>query len=125
MAVVTVSAENFRRELTRLLNQVGYSGDHVVVKRHNEEIAVIVPIDLYQQLDLSRWTKPVESNGSRKAAAEQLLPVEEVARLAHEIESARIEAGISYETLAEGLRAERLTTLREKYPEYAARHDAE
>ena len=30
-----------------------------------------------------------------------------------------------YETLAEGLRAERLNTLREKYLDYAARHEAE
>ena len=51
--------------------------------------------------------------------------MEEVACLAAKIEAARIEAGISYETLAEGLRAERLNTLREKYPDYAARHEAE
>lgn len=50
-------------------------------------------------------------------------PVEEVASLAGEIEAARVDAGISYEMLSEGLRAERLRTLREKYPDYAARHE--
>ena len=123
MAVVTVSAENFRRELSRLLNRVGYSGDHVLVKRHGEEIAVVVPVDLYQELDLSRWVKPVENNGSTQPASGPFFPVEEVASLAGEIEAARVDAGISCEMLSEGLRAERLRTLREKYPDYAARHE--
>ena len=75
-------------------------------------------------LKRSKLTPSVENNRPGQSAPDQYLPVEEVARLAQEIESARIDAGISYETLAEGLRAERLNTLREKYPDYAARHQA-
>lgn len=124
MAVVRVGAEDFRRELTQLLNKVGYAGDHVVVKRHNEEIAVVVPFALYQQLDLSKWTNPARDAAPDQSASQDYSPVEEVPRLAAEIEASRVAAGISYETLAEGLQAERLRTLREKYPDYATQHEA-
>lgn len=124
MAVVRVGAEDFRRELTQLLNKVGYSGDHVVVKRHNEEIAAVVPFELYQQLDLAKWTMPARGAAQDQSAGQDYFPVEEVPRLAAEIEASRVAAGITYETLAEGLRAERLRTLREKYPDYAAKHEA-
>lgn len=124
MAVVRVGAEDFRRELTQLLNKVGYSGDHVVVKRHNEEIAVVVPFALYQQLDLSKWTNLARDAAPDQAASQDYFPVEEVPRLAAEIEASRVAAGITYETLAEGLQAERLRTLREKYPDYATKHEA-
>lgn len=124
MAVVRVGAEDFRRELTQLLNKVGYAGDHVVVKRHNEEIAAVVPFELYQQLDLSKWTNPAREAASDQSASQDYYPVEEVPRLAAEIEASRVAAGISYETLAEGLQAERLRTLREKYPDYATKREA-
>lgn len=124
MAVVNVGADDFRRELTQLLNKVGYGGDHVVVQRHNEVIAVVVPYELYEQLDLSKWTSPARGVAPDQSANQDYFPFEEVPRLAAEIEASRLAAGITYEMLAEGLQAERLKTLREKYPDYAAQHEA-
>lgn len=103
MGTIRVSAEQLRRQLADLLNRVGYGGDEVVVERNGRPLVVLKP---YSDMD--------QGEGG---PANQ---IERTPALANELENARIAAGISYEELERALRLERLRTLREKYPDYAA-----
>ncbi len=103
METLRVGAEQLRRQLTELLNRVGYGGDHVVVERNGRPIAVLLPYEIYQQqLD------------QLQAGMERVLA------LASALEEAREAAGVPYEALANQLHSERLRTLHEKYPDFAA-----
>lgn len=103
METIRVGAEQLRRQLTDLLNRVGYGGDEVIVERNGRPLVVLKP---YADRD---QTGGQPSN-----------QVERTPALANELENARLTAGISYEELERALRLERLRTLREKYPDYAA-----
>jgi prevent-host-death family protein len=105
MGVLQMGAEQFRRQLTDLLNRVGYGGDQVIIERYGAPIAVLLPYSLYASLEARRDTAS---------------PVEQVPALAAALQEARQAAGLSYEDLARQLQAERLRTLREKYPDFAA-----
>ena len=50
----TVAAFEARRSLGRILQDVAARGDRVVVERHGEPIAALVPIDVYNQWKRSR-----------------------------------------------------------------------
>ncbi len=102
MGTLRVGAEQFRRELTELLSRVGYGGDEVIVERNGRPIAVLKPYA-----------------GREEIAASQDA-VEQAPGLAAQIERAREAAGISYEELAQQLQAERMRTMREKYPDFTA-----
>lgn len=99
MAIRRVGAEELRRQLTHLLNRVGYGGEEVIVERNGKPIAVLVPYESYE---------PGVRNTSYRRS---------VADLAAEIEAAREAAGIPFELIEQQLHEERLRTLREKYPE--------
>ncbi len=103
MGTIRVSAEQLRRQLADLLNRVGYGGDEVVVERNGRPLVVLKPYS--------------DTDQGEGGPANQ---VERTPALANELENARIAAGISYEELERALRLERLRTLREKYPDYAA-----
>jgi prevent-host-death family protein len=103
-----VSSEQARRQLSDLLSQVSYGGVQVIIERYGKPIAVLSP---YVPVS----TETAESE-------EFLAPFEQVPRLTRQLQQAAKEAGVSYETLSEALQAERLKTLREKYPEFAERY---
>lgn len=107
MKLLQVSTEQLRRQLSELLNQVSYNDAQIVIERYGKPVAVLSP-----------YPPP--------AAAERLqetfTPSEQVPQLAGQIEKAVKEAGIAYDHLAAGLQAERLKTLREKYPDFAERY---
>jgi prevent-host-death family protein len=50
----TVGAFEVRRSFGRILQEVATKGDRVVVERHGEPIAAVVPIDVYNQWKRSR-----------------------------------------------------------------------
>ncbi len=50
----TVSAFEARRNFGRILQQVATKGDNVVVERHGEPVAVVVPLHVYEQWQRSR-----------------------------------------------------------------------
>src|SRR5215212_2632310 len=50
----TVGAFEVRRSFGRILQEVAAKGDRVVVERHGEPIAAVVPIDVYNQWKRSR-----------------------------------------------------------------------
>lgn len=106
MTTQVVGAEQLRRQLTDLLNRVGYGGDEVIVERHGRPIAVLRPYSGYREV-----TEPT------------LTVAEQVPALAALLETARETAGVTYEELARQLHEERLRTLREKYPHFAAEFD--
>ena len=106
METLRVGAEQFRRQLTDFLNRVGYAGDEVIVERNGRPIAILKPY-----------------TASEAAPQEPANPIEHVPALAAQLEAAREASGISYEELAEQLQAERLRTLREKYPDFATEFD--
>lgn len=118
MDTIHVSAEQLRRQLADLLNRVGYGKERVIVERYGAPVAVLLPYKTYQNLP-EVASKSEEPN----PPANELAPFEQAPALAQEIETARKEAGLTYETLAERLQTERLKTLREKYPDFAARYD--
>ena len=45
----TVSAFEARRSFGRVLQEVAAKGDRVIVQRHGEPVAAVVPIALYRQ----------------------------------------------------------------------------
>ena len=49
-----IGAFEARRFFGRILQDVAARGDHVVVERHGEPIAAVVPIDVYNQWKRSR-----------------------------------------------------------------------
>ena len=77
----TVGAYEARRSLGRILQDVAARGDRVVVERHGEPIAAVVPIDVYNQ-----WKRSRAAFFERiRAAAERAdLAPEEADRLAAE-----------------------------------------
>lgn len=49
-----VGAFEVRRSFGRILQEVAARGDRVVVERHGEPVAAVVPIDVYNQWKRSR-----------------------------------------------------------------------
>ena len=86
IGVLTVGAEQFRRQLSDLLNRVGYGGDEVIVERNGRPIAVLKPYE------------------RAHAAPERTQnDAEQVPILAAQLEAAREGAGIPYEQPARQL----------------------
>jgi antitoxin (DNA-binding transcriptional repressor) of toxin-antitoxin stability system len=50
----TIAADEVRRSLGRILQDVAEHGDRVVVERDGQPVAAMVPIDLYNQWKRSR-----------------------------------------------------------------------
>jgi prevent-host-death family protein len=62
----TVSAFEARRNFGQILQEVQVNGNKVIVERHGEPVAVVVPVNVYKQ-----W------QGSRKAFFDMLREVSE------------------------------------------------
>ncbi|MCB0063587.1 MAG: type II toxin-antitoxin system prevent-host-death family antitoxin [Caldilineaceae bacterium] len=50
MAEIRIGAEQFRRQLTDLLNRTSYGQEHVIIERHGSPLAALIPYDLYEAL---------------------------------------------------------------------------
>ena len=50
----TVSAYEARRNFGKVLNEVAAKGDRIVVEKHGEPVAVVVPVEVYKQWQASR-----------------------------------------------------------------------
>jgi prevent-host-death family protein len=50
----TVSAYEARRNFGKVLNEVAGKGDRIVVEKHGEPVAVVVPVEVYKQWQASR-----------------------------------------------------------------------
>lgn len=52
----TIGAFEARRNFGKVLQEVVANGDKVIVERHGEPVAVVVPVDVYRQWQRSRQT---------------------------------------------------------------------
>jgi prevent-host-death family protein len=50
----TIGAFEARRNFGKVLQEVVANGDKVIVERHGEPVAVVVPVDVYRQWQRSR-----------------------------------------------------------------------
>jgi len=50
MTEMHIGAEQFRRQLTDLLNRVSYGNEHVIIERHGTPLAAMIPFHLYEAL---------------------------------------------------------------------------
>ncbi len=114
MELLRVGAEEFRRKLSDLLNRVGYGKDRVIVERHGTPVAVLVPYEVY-----AAFEKFMDSRG------ELHLPEGSLEAIASQFRAEMDYVGVTYDDLNAGLRAERLRTLREYYPEFYREHQTE
>lgn len=75
----TMPAFEVRRNMGKLLQDVATNGDKVIVERHGEPVAVIVPVELYKQWQRNReeffnWLREVsERINANEDEAEQLI----------------------------------------------------
>jgi prevent-host-death family protein len=77
----TVSAYEARRNFGKVLNEVAGKGDRIVVEKHGEPVAVVVPVEVYKQWQAARQQA---FDTIRKMAEEANVPEEEAERLAVE-----------------------------------------
>jgi prevent-host-death family protein len=77
----TVSAYEARRNFGKVLNEVAGKGDRIVVEKHGEPVAVVVPVEVYKQWQAARQQY---FDTIRKMAEEANVPEEEAERLAVE-----------------------------------------
>jgi prevent-host-death family protein len=77
----TVSAYEARRNFGKVLNEVAAKGDRIVVEKHGEPVAVVVPVEVYKQWQVARQQA---FDTIRKMAEEANVPEEEAERLAVE-----------------------------------------
>ncbi len=54
MVETTVSAFDARRKFGKVLDSVAAGGDSVIVERHGEPVAVVVPVAMYRQWQQQR-----------------------------------------------------------------------
>ena len=77
----TVSAYEARRNFGKVLNEVSAKGDRIVVEKHGEPVAVVVPVEVYKQWQVARQQA---FDTIRKMAEEANVPEEEAEQLAVE-----------------------------------------
>ncbi|MEW5985836.1 MAG: type II toxin-antitoxin system Phd/YefM family antitoxin [Chloroflexota bacterium] len=83
----TVGAFEARRQFGRILERVVVRGDKVIVERHGEPVAALVPIEVYNQWKRERSLFFAKL---REVQARANLPAEEADRLVKEaIETVR------------------------------------
>ncbi len=82
----TASAFEVRRSFGRILQEVAAKGDRVVVERHGEAVAAVVPIDVYNQWKRSR-SEFFER--MRRASEQAALAPEEADQLAADAHQSR------------------------------------
>jgi prevent-host-death family protein len=77
----TVSAYEARRNFGKVLNDVSAKGDRIVVEKHGEPVAVVVPVEVYKQWQVGRQQA---FDTIRKMAEEANVPEEEADALIEE-----------------------------------------
>ena len=105
MAEIRIGAEQFRRQLTDLLNRVSYGADHVVVERHGAALAALIPFALYEALLAAEIPQKLAGQNASDS---------NTADLAAEIEAILQSNGITYRTREEETQETPSTVLRER-----------
>jgi prevent-host-death family protein len=87
----TMSAFEARRQFGKVLDEVGGRGNHVVVERHGEPVAVVIPMTTYQAMCKRRAEAMEEFFKIADAAAAQanMAPGDADALIAEALEAVR------------------------------------
>lgn len=94
MAEIHIGAEQFRRQLTDLLNRTSYGGDHIIIERHGTPLGALIPYALYEAL--------IEANIPEKLAKlEQAEQNQEINDLAAALDAILGGESLSYPTAEE------------------------
>ncbi|HET9493649.1 MAG TPA: type II toxin-antitoxin system prevent-host-death family antitoxin [Chloroflexia bacterium] len=97
----TVSAYEARRNFGKVLNEVAGKGDRIVVEKHGEPVAVVVPVEVYKQWQAARQQY---FDTIRKMAEEANVPEEEADALIEEaIKAVRAEKRAAEKRAAKGV----------------------
>lgn len=115
MAEVHVGAEQFRRQLTDLLNRTSYGGDHIIIERHSTPLGALIPYALYEALVEAKIPEKMAKLGQ----AEQH---QDLSELAAALDALLDGEGLSYPTAEERRNtpnAPEVTTLHETVAAYA------
>lgn len=67
MTELHIGAEQFRRQLTDLLNRTSYGQEHIIIERHGTPLAALIPYALYEALvaaGIPERLKQLEANNS-------------------------------------------------------------
>lgn len=105
MAEIHIGAEQFRRQLTDLLNRVSYGADHVVVERHGTALAALIPFALYEALLAAEIPQKLAGRNESDNS---------MADLAAEIEAVLQSSGITYKAREEEAQEAPTGLLRER-----------
>ncbi|MEZ4729413.1 MAG: type II toxin-antitoxin system prevent-host-death family antitoxin [Caldilineaceae bacterium] len=109
MAEIRIGAEQFRRQLTDLLNRVSYGDDHVVVERHGTALAALIPFEIYEAL----LAADIPQKLAKRAETEA-----DTADLATEIEAILQGRGLTHQSSAALMQHEQLPVVREQAASY-------
>lgn len=85
MAEMTVSAVEARRKFGKVLDSVVAEGDSVIVERHGEPVAVVVPVAAYQQWQQREEARKRFFDRMRESAERADLDPEEAEALVAEV----------------------------------------
>lgn len=105
MAEIRIGAEQFRRQLTDLLNRVSYGADHVVVERHGTALAALIPFALYEAILVAEIPQKLDRHSTSDS---------NTADLAAEIEAVLQSSGITYKAREEEAQEAPAALLRER-----------
>lgn len=109
MAEIRIGAEQFRRQLTDLLNRVSYGDDHVVVERHGTAMAALISFEIYQALLAADIPQKLTKRSETEAST---------ADLAAEIEAILQDRGLTYQSSAAITQHEQLPMVQEQATSY-------
>ncbi|HLZ10761.1 MAG TPA: type II toxin-antitoxin system prevent-host-death family antitoxin [Chloroflexota bacterium] len=80
----SVGAFEIRRQFGRILQEVAVKGDSYIVERHGEPVAVVVPVDVYEQWKRGREAFFERMNLAAERAAMAPAEADELANAAVE-----------------------------------------
>ncbi|MEZ4865613.1 MAG: type II toxin-antitoxin system prevent-host-death family antitoxin [Caldilineaceae bacterium] len=112
MTALHIGAEQFRRQLTELLNRVSYGGEHIIIERHSTPLAALIPFELYEALLAADIP-------SKLAAIAETDEIESTEELAAAIEAALQMNSIAYPTSIEQMEGAQSPTLLRETAEVA------
>lgn len=105
MAEIRIGAEQFRRQLTDLLNRVSYGADHVVVERHGTALAALIPFALYEAILAAELPQKLAGHSASDSGTSEL---------AAEIEAVLQSNGVTYKARDEEVQEAPAALLRER-----------
>jgi prevent-host-death family protein len=80
----SVGAFEIRRQFGRVLQDVAAKGDSYIVERHGEPVAVVVPVDVYEQWKRARNAFFERMNAAAERAAMSPVEADDLANAAVE-----------------------------------------